>query len=170
MSASMLINIGAERNSSHEFACKSYTLKHKQSTVHAVEAFLSSGVSIDEACALVRVERCVFYMWEKTLSHLKDGADNLTVEVATEMPVENEATFEITVVPPVVVPMIVAKIINGHVRILYPGRVSILAPKKMQLLCWLFEQCKQGLQVTTRLVRKVAEKLVPELCEKTIQA
>ena len=149
ISASMLINIGAERNSSREFARKSYTLKHKQSTVHAVEAFLSSGVSIDEACALGCVEMCVFYRWKKTLSHLKDGADNVTVEVATEMPVENEATFEIAVVPSVVVPMVVAKTIKGHVRSLHPGRVSILAPKKMQLLHWLFEQREQGLQVTT---------------------
>ncbi len=145
----MLINIGAERNSSREFARKSYTLKHKQSMVRAVEAFLSSEVSIDEACALGCVERCVFYRWKKTLSLLKDGADNVTVEVATEMPVENEATFEIAVVPPVVVPMGVAKTINGNVRILHPGRVSFLAPKKTQLLHWLFEQHEQGLQVTT---------------------
>ena len=73
----------------------------------------------------------------------------MTVEVATEMPVENVATFEITVVPPVVVPMVVAKTINGHVRSLHPGRMSILAPKKMQLLHWLFKQLKQGLQATT---------------------
>ena len=93
----------------------------------------------------------------------------MTVEVTTEMPVENKATFEIAIVPtPVLVPMVVAKTISGQVRSLHPGRVSILAPKKMQLLRWLFEQCKQGLQVTTRLVQKVAEKLVPELCEKTI--
>ena len=166
----MLINIGAERNSSREFARKSYTLKHKRSTVRAVEAFISSGVSIVEACALGCIERHVFYRWKKTLSHLENAADNVIVEVTTEMPVENEATFEIAVVPPVVVPMVVAKTINGHVRSLHPGRVSILAPKKMQLLHWLFEQCEQGIQVTTRLVQKVAEKLVPELCEKTIQA
>ena len=74
----------------------------------------------------------------------------MTVEMAPEMPVENEATFEIAVVPtPVLVPMVVAKTISGQVRSLHPGRVSILAPKKMQLLRWLFEQCVQGLQVTT---------------------
>ena len=117
------------------------------------------------------VERRVFYRWKKTLSHLKDGTDNVTVEVTTEMPVENEATFEIAVVPtPVLVPMVVAKTISGQVHSLHPGRVSILAPKKMQLLRWLFEQREQGLQVTTRLVRKVAENLVPELREKTIHA
>ena len=139
--------------------------------VRAVEAFLSSGVSIDEACALGCVERRVFYRWKKTLSHLKDGTDNVTVEVTTEMPVENEATFEIAVVPtPVLVPMVVAKTISGQVRSLHPGRVSILAPKKMQLLHWLFEQREQGLQVTTRLVQKVAENLVPDLHEKTIHA
>ena len=139
ISASMLINIGAECNSSRMFAHKSCTLKHKRSTIRAVEAFLSSGVRIDKVCTLGCVERRVFYRWKKTLSHLKDEADNVIVEVATEMPVENEATFEIAVVPPVVLSMIVAKFINGHVRSLHPGRVSILAPKKMQLLRWLFE-------------------------------
>ena len=52
ISAPMLINIGAERNSSHEFAHKLYTLKHKRCTGHAVEALLSSGVSIDVAVPL----------------------------------------------------------------------------------------------------------------------
>ena len=163
----MLINIGAERNSSREFARKSYTLKHKRSTVRAVETFLSSGVSIDEACALGCVERRVFYRWKKTLSHLKDGTDNVTVEVTTEMPVENEATFEIAVVPtPVLVPMVVAKTISGQVRSLHPGRVSILAPKKIQLLHWIFEQCKQGLKETTRLVKKWQRNSSPSFVRK----
>ena len=130
MSASMLINIGAEHNSSREFACKSYTLKHTRTTVCAVEAFLSSWVSIDEACALGCVERRVFYRWKKTLSHLKDGADNVTVEVATEMPVENVATFEIAVVPPVVVPIPGTKITNGHVIVSTPEECASLHQRR----------------------------------------
>ncbi len=73
----------------------------------------------------------------------------MTVGVVTEMPVDNEPTLEITVLRPVVVPLTVAKITNGHAHSLNTGRVSILAPKKMQLLHWLFEQCEQGLQVMT---------------------
>ncbi len=57
----MLIDIGTEYNSPHKFACKSYTLKNKQMMVSAVEACLSSRVSIKVACALGDVERCVFY-------------------------------------------------------------------------------------------------------------
>ena len=53
----------------------------------------------------------------------------MKVEVATGMPVENEATFEIAVVAtPVLVPMVVAKTISGQVHSLHPGRVNILAP------------------------------------------
>ncbi len=40
----------------------------------------------------------------------------------------------------------------------------------MQLLRWIFEQREQGVQVTSRAVQKVAEKIIPELCEKTISA
>ena len=40
----------------------------------------------------------------------------------------------------------------------------------MQLLRWIFEQREQGVQVTSRAVRKVAERMIPELREKTISA
>jgi hypothetical protein len=140
-----------------------------------VEGFLSTGVKINEACSLACVEKRVFYRWKKTLGVLKNCADNTTVGVVADMPVEDEATLENAVVPPfvvppAVVPMTVVKLNTGHARSLNTGRVSFLAPKKMQLLRWIFEQREQGLQVTTRLVRKVAEKLLPELCEKNIRS
>ena len=162
--------------------------------MRAVEAFLSSGVSINKACALGCVERRVFYRWKKTLSHLKNGADRTTVAAAidmhvdnkasleidgadrtkvvvvTEMPVDNEATLEIAVVPPVVVPMTVAKITNGHACSLNTRRVSFLASKKLQLLPSIYRQLKQGLEVMPQLVQKVAEKLIQQLCEKIINA
>ncbi len=42
--------------------------------------------------------------------------------------------------------------------------------KKMQLLHWIFEQREDGLQVTTRLIQKVAEKSIPKFCVKTMSA
>ncbi len=53
----MLIDIGILNNSTPEFACKSYTLKHKWLTVHGVETCIASGLSIKEACSLERMEK-----------------------------------------------------------------------------------------------------------------
>ena len=44
------------------------------------------------------------------------------------------------------------------------------ASTKIQLLRWIFEQCKQGLDATTQPVQKMAEKFVPEFCAKTMSA
>ncbi len=48
--------------------------------------------------------------------------------------------------------------------------MGFLASKKMQLLRWIFEQHEQGLQVTTGLIRKVAEKFLHEFHAKTMSA
>ena len=145
----MLIDIGIVNQSTREFSRKSYTLRHKRLTVHGVENHVASGMSIKEACALERVERCVFYRWKKTLNLLKDKDDAAGETRETEQ---------------------VKKTYHGHLRSLNHGRVSMLAPKKMQLLRWIFEQREQGVQVTSRAVRKVVERMIPELCEKTISA
>ncbi len=68
----------------------------------------------------------------------KDGKTIKTV--AIEMVLINNVSVDVTVILPVAVPMPVTVITNGHVHSLNRGRVSILAPKEMQLLYWLFEQ------------------------------
>ncbi len=145
----MLVDIGIVTQSTREFSRKSYTLRHKRLTVHGVENHVASGMSIKEACALERVERRVFYRWKKTLNLLKDNDDAAGETRESEQ---------------------VKKTYHGHLRSLHHGRVSMLAPKKMQLLRWIFEQREQGVQVTSRAVRKVAERMIPELREKTISA
>ena len=122
----MLINIDSERNCPCEFARKSYTLKHKLTTVRVVEGFLSTGVKINEACSLCVCRKACFLQVEKTLGLLKNGADNTTVGVVADMPVEDEATLENAVippfvVPPAVVPMTVVKLNTGHARSLNTG-------------------------------------------------
>ncbi len=57
----MLIDIGISNNSTRKFAGRSYTLKHKRLMVCGMETHIASGLSIMEACALVRVERHVYY-------------------------------------------------------------------------------------------------------------
>ena len=62
------------------------------------------------------------------------------------------------------------KFFSGNLRSLHPGKSSILASKTTPLLRWIFEHREQGVQVTTRMVRKVAEDIVPNFREKTIVA
>ena len=81
----MLINIGISNNSTRKFACRSYTLKHKWLMVHGVETHIASVLSIMEACALVRVERRVYYRWKKTLCLLKDRDVTASETGSTEM-------------------------------------------------------------------------------------
>ncbi len=40
----------------------------------------------------------------------------------------------------------------------------------MELLRWIFECCEQGIQVTTRAVRKVADEIVPGFRDTSIRA
>ena len=95
----MLIDIGISNNSTHECACRSYTLKHKWLTVHGVETHIASRLSITKACALVRVERHVYSRWKKTLCLLKDRDGTLSEMGSTEMVAVHDASVEIAPTP-----------------------------------------------------------------------
>ena len=62
------------------------------------------------------------------------------------------------------------KFFSGNLRSLHPGKSSILASKTTPLLRWIFEHREQGFQVTTRMVRKFTEDIVPNFGDKTIVA
>ena len=104
--------------------------------------------------------------------------DEPTIKVGEVVVPLNAVTFTgwdmpITDVTPAmteVVPASTRKFLSGSLRSLHPGKTSILASKTTPLLRWIFEHCEQGLQVTTRMVRKVAEDIVPNFREKTIVA
>ena len=53
------------------------------------------------------------------------------------------------------------KLLGGNLQSLNLDKLSILA-KEVKLLPFIFEQCKQGKQVTTRMVKKFAKKKFPE--------
>ncbi len=80
-------------------AHRSYTIKHKQLTVCAVETHIASRLNITEACSLVRVERCVYYRWKKTLCLLKERDDTVSETGLTEMVAVHDASVEIEPTP-----------------------------------------------------------------------
>ena len=58
------------------------------------------------------------------------------------------------------------KLLIGKIRKNHSGRNSSLAPIENVLLRYVFENREQGIQVTTRMVRKYAEKKLPLLLQK----
>ena len=104
--------------------------------------------------------------------------DEPTIEVGEVVVPLNAVTFtgwdmptpDVTPVMTEVIPASTRKFLSGSLRSLHPGKTSILASRTTPLLRWIFEHREQGLQVTTRMVRKFAEDLVPNFREKTIVA
>ena len=47
-------------------ACKSYTIKHKWMTIHAVLAMVAAA-SFSSACNSALVERCQYYSWKRVV-------------------------------------------------------------------------------------------------------
>ena len=47
--------------STHEFAHKSYTIKHERTTICQIEALIAAGSNIASACRQVNIDRSVFY-------------------------------------------------------------------------------------------------------------
>ena len=82
----------------------------------------------------------------------------------------NMPLTDVTPVTTAIIKLSTRKFFSGNLRSLHPGKSSILASKTTPLLRWIFEHREQGVQVTTRMVRKVAEDIVPNFREKTIVA
>ena len=136
----MLIDIGTSNNSTCEFGCRSYTLKHKWLTVHAVETHIAFGLNITEACSLVRVERCVYYRWKKTLCLWKERDGTASETGSTEMVAVHDASVEIEPTPHVAFLLEVKKIHHENLRCHNLGIVGFFASKKMQLLRWILNR------------------------------
>ena len=63
-----------------------------------------------------------------------------------------------------------SKLLCGKIRKNHSGRKSVLALVEKVLLWYVFENCKQGIQVTPRMVKKYAVKKLPSLLQKTREA
>ena len=57
--------------------------------------------------------------------------------------------------------------LHGHLQTLHLGRLGMLSSHEPELLQFIFEFREQGIQVTTRMVRKFAEKIVPNFQGRT---
>ena len=73
----------------------------------------------------------------------------------------NIITGVAAVVAAAVLPNMTTKLLHGNLRSLNDGRNSILAPIEEDLLQFIFEYCKQGIQVTTKMIRKFVKNLMP---------
>ena len=146
-------------------ARKSYTIKHKRMTICAVTAMVAAGTSISSACNLASVERRLFYRWKRVVQGEKDThpkkakAAQATSVSAITAPVDQDMNPGITGVASTVM---YTKLLLGNLRSLHEGRISILAPIENDVLRFLFEYREQGIQVTTKMVRKFVEQRMPE--------
>ncbi len=139
---------------------KSYTLKHKRTTVRAVRAMVANqqATNIASACKHLNIDSHLFYRW-KCLLEVDGKAQGETSGSASDYG-ETSDSCNTSVVS--VAPVASSKnVYHGHLRSLHPGRLGMLASHEPALLQFVFEFCEQGIQVTTRMVRKFAVKIVP---------
>ena len=61
----------------------------------------------------------------------------------------------------VLLPNVSNKLLHGNLRSLHNGRNSILAPIEEDLLQFILEYREQGIQVTTKMIRKFTKNLMP---------
>ena len=144
---------------------KSYTIKHKRMTVRAVTAMVEAGTTISSACNLASVERRQYYRWKRVVLGEKDThpkkakATQATSVSAITEPVDQDMNPGITGVASTVM---YTKLLLGNLRSLHEGRISILAHIENDVMRFLFEYREQGIQVTTKMVRKFVEMLMPD--------
>ncbi len=146
--------------------CKSCTLRHKWSTVHAIQAMVANqqATNIASACRHLKVDWHLFYRWKSLLEG--DGKAQGETSVSASDNGETSDSCNTSVVS--VAPVASSKnLFCGHLRSLHLGRLGMLASHEPALLQFVFEFCEQGVQVTTRMVRKFAEKIVPNFWERT---
>ena len=145
---------------------KSYTLKHKRSTVRAVRAMVPNqqATNIASACRHHNVDRCLFYRWKSLLEGNGKTQDETSGSASDFGETSDSCNTSVVSVAPVASSK---NLLCGHLRSLHPNRLGMLASHEPALLQFVFEFHEQGIHVTTRMVRKFAEKIVPNFQERT---
>ena len=113
----------------------------------------------------------LFYQWKKVLVGQKDTHAMKTRAILPEMHITGAAETadaDAAVIPSWIIWS--SKLLCGKIRKNHPGRVSVLAPVKKELLWYIFENHEQSIQVTMRMIRKYAEKNLPSLLQKNREA
>ena len=158
-----------------EISRKSYTMKQKKTAVRLITAMVDEGSSVSSACRSVRIERGLFYRWKKVVrgesdTHLKKARNSLALPAtAAGIVTAPAAITALEGMPPSNVPPVICSqsLLRGHIRSRHRGRQGVLESKETELLQWIFEHREQGIQVTTRMVRNYALKILPELRQKS---
>ena len=115
-----------------KFACKSYTIKHKQITICAVLAMISVGSSILSACHLAMVKRHQFYRWKRVVQGEKDihpkiakAIRAILVSVMTAPSDENPNSGN--TITGLGAAVLSTKLLHGNLQCCNHGKMSILA-------------------------------------------
>ena len=123
---------------------RSYTVKEKRKLVQAICTLLSKGVSIRQACPLFGLPHQYYHRFKKAVK----AADDL--EKANNIFVHYK--------------------VNGSTRKIHPGRPSILSAVRDDLQQFIAATRTHGIQVSSRMVRHEASRLLPNFMMKTINA
>ncbi len=150
-------------------------MKQKRRTVCLIVAMVDAGSSVSSACRSVHIECGLFYRWKKVVrgendTHLKRARNSLALPAtAADILTAPAAITALEGMPPSNVPPVICSqsLLHGHIRSRQRVRQGILESKETELLQWIFEHHEQGIQVTTRMVRNYALKILPELQQKS---
>jgi len=122
---------------------KSFSIKEKREYVHAVDILVEKDVSRRKACSILGLHPTYYIRFKKVI----EKVDAL----------ENSAGFA-------------PHNTNGTARRVHPGRTSLLSVIKDDLSHFIFEKRQRGIQVSTRMVRQEACRLLPPFRNKSMEA
>jgi len=124
---------------------RSFSSKEKREYVQAVELVFANhqGMSCCQACATIGFSQIYYIRFKKAIKKV----DDLEQGVA-----------------------LVTQKINGTARRIHPGRTSILSVVQEDLSCFVFEDRQRGIQVSTRMLRQEAYRLLPSFRDKSLEA
>ena len=120
---------------------KSFSLKDKRDFVLAIDSMVSTGMSRRQACYHLGLSPMYYTRFKKVIE---------TVDA-----LEKSVTF----VPYKTI---------GTARKIHPGHPSILQAIKQDLSRFVFETRQRGIQVSTRMIRQEACRLLPNFRDKSI--
>jgi len=114
--------------------CKSYAVKDKRDLVHAIDSIVATGVSCRKACSQVGLDHSYYARFKKVIAKV-DALEKSDVYVPYK--------------------------INGSARKIYPGALSLLSIIQDDLSQFVVQLRHNGVQVSTRMIRQEAARLLP---------
>ena len=152
-----------------EYACKSYTFTNTWTIFHSVYVLNSKGHTALVACSTLSLSCSYHTKWKKALNGDTDSAgktapliiETMTVQDRYQQNVVQDQVHPSSIQLPSTLFTSSPRMLCRSAHSLNADRTHILAPIEKLLLNPTFEQCKQGLQVTTPLFKKVVKDLLP---------